>query len=494
MKKITILAFLILYELTACNTDSNKVTINGKISSEPPFKIQYTVPIEGISYFGFSETVQPDSSGNFKIVLDIDKPSVIELFQGFKAYGSVIAEPGMNYSVTIKGEAGKCEFKVEGKNGQGQELYNSLKNRSMIAGGHFELEAREFYKDSVVNHIEQSLNDRKEKEIAGFRDLFEKNIISKDFLNLVATDREYFYSGASGSVAFINFILEPNGRNALSEKQYSELWKKVVKDKPATASDLISSPWFFYYVQNYLRYEEFIVDSTDVKSIGELRNKGMINTHNIEYAGKFLSSPFLEYYYAAYIYYEAINKNYEKELISLFDKFKQDYPKSNYTKYLVPLIDEIIAFHKKAEEEFSKKSLFVDNYENLNSLSECLKSFAGKKVYVDVWATWCSPCKAEFAHKEELRKLLQSENIELLYISIDKDEDTGQWKDVIKFYNLEGYHVKANQLLNADLVKIFDQNGSISIPWYMLIDEKGNIKIKRAEAPSQIDKLRKQIR
>jgi hypothetical protein len=92
-----------------------------------------------------------------------------------------------------------------------------------------------------------------------------------------------------------------------------------------------------------------------------------------------------------------------------------------------------------------------------------------------------------------LTSLLQKNNIQILYISIDRDQDSIQWKNMIKFYNLEGYHIRANKEFQAELIKIFDSNGSISIPWYILIDNNGTIIKKHAKRPSQINELEKEI-
>jgi thiol-disulfide isomerase/thioredoxin len=493
MKRNTIFLFLVFFVLTACQTNKNKVVITGKIVDESPGGIEYTVPLNGICYFGYKESLQPDSLGNYMILIDVNKPCIVEFSKGFKSYGAVIIEPGMNYDISINTLLKEGAFKVRCKNEAGQELYNQFKNRSMIAGGHFELEAREFLKNTDTNNIKQTLKSRKEKEIAGFRNLLEKNIISQDFFHLVKSDREYFYAGALGSVAFINFLSEPAGRNSLNKEQYKNLWKEVFQKNPVTDPDVLRSPWFFYYLQNYLRYEEFIVDSFDIKTLSSLNKNGMIHTHYIQSAKKYLTDPQLEYYFAAYIYYESVNRNYEKELISLLSKFRKDYPESKYTKYLVPLIDEIVEFHKKAEQEFNDKFKFPENYNSFNSLKECLKTFYGKKVYIDTWATWCGPCKDEFKHKKELSELLKSKNIEILYISIDKDDDVQKWKDMIKFYSLEGNHIRANPELINDLRRIYGQEGSLAIPWYMLVDEKGNIIKEHAKSPSQIAELEKQI-
>lgn len=77
----------------------------------------------------------------------------------------------------------------------------------------------------------------------------------------------------------------------------------------------------------------------------------------------------------------------------------------------------------------------------------------------------------------------------MLYISIDSDKYATQWHDMIKFYDLEGYHIRANPQLGQDLRKIFGKGGSMSIPWYILVDEDGDIIKKHASRPSQLKEL-----
>ena len=114
-------------------------------------------------------------------------------------------------------------------------------------------------------------------------------------------------------------------------------------------------------------------------------------------------------------------------------------------------------------------------------------------MFVDIWATWCGPCKAEFAYRNELASILQSKNIGMLYLSIDKQEKDTQWKEMMKFYNLEGYHVRAGEELVSDLRRIYNQKGMIAIPWYLIIDENGTIVVEHAKSPSQIKELEKQL-
>jgi thiol-disulfide isomerase/thioredoxin len=181
--------------------------------------------------------------------------------------------------------------------------------------------------------------------------------------------------------------------------------------------------------------------------------------------------------------------NYEKELIALFEQFEKDYPNSEYAKYVKPQIDEIIRYHRIIEKPFDETMQITDSCENINSLEEAIKPLKGKKIYIDVWATWCNPCKREFKHQQALKKILDEQNIQQLYISIDEDSRDRKWKDGIKFYGLSGTHIRANKELSMDLYKRFDRNTQspyISIPWYILVDENGNIIREHAETPSEI--------
>ena len=127
--------------------------------------------------------------------------------------------------------------------------------------------------------------------------------------------------------------------------------------------------------------------------------------------------------------------------------------------------------------------------EKIKTLEEAIKPFHGKIIYIDIWATWCKPCIMEFAHNETLKEILNEKDVQQLYISLDNDFNDKNWKDIIKQYNLTGTHIRANREFSAEIVKLFFTNGfniEISIPRYILIDEKGNVMNDRAKRPSQL--------
>jgi thiol-disulfide isomerase/thioredoxin len=62
--------------------------------------------------------------------------------------------------------------------------------------------------------------------------------------------------------------------------------------------------------------------------------------------------------------------------------------------------------------------------ETLEGKKQTISEFRGKVVVVDVWTTWCGPCKAMIPHQREMIKKLQGRPFELLSVSCDEEKNT----------------------------------------------------------------------
>lgn len=127
-------------------------------------------------------------------------------------------------------------------------------------------------------------------------------------------------------------------------------------------------------------------------------------------------------------------------------------------------------------------------YENHKGGVSKLEDFKGKYVYIDVWATWCAPCRAEIPFLQKIEEKYHGKNIEFVSISIDTDKDHEKWKQFVSDKNLGGVQLFADKNWSSDFIKAFGIN---SIPRFLLIDPDGNVVNANADRPSssELDKV-----
>lgn len=123
---------------------------------------------------------------------------------------------------------------------------------------------------------------------------------------------------------------------------------------------------------------------------------------------------------------------------------------------------------------------FLD-YENFAGGTTSLDDLKGKYVYVDVWATWCGPCKAEIPYLKKVEKQYHGKNIHFLSLSIDVKSDHGKWETMIKEKELGGIQLFADNDWNSKFIQDYMIKG---IPRFILIDPNGDIVSSNAPRPS----------
>ncbi len=126
-----------------------------------------------------------------------------------------------------------------------------------------------------------------------------------------------------------------------------------------------------------------------------------------------------------------------------------------------------------------KPSPKFTNYENYKGGTTSLDDLKGKFVYVDLWATWCGPCKVEIPYLKELEKEYHGKNIAFVSISIDKKGAYETWKKMIAEKEMGGV-----QLFAGDDLQFVNDYSVEGIPRFILIDDKGNTINPDAPRPS----------
>lgn len=129
-----------------------------------------------------------------------------------------------------------------------------------------------------------------------------------------------------------------------------------------------------------------------------------------------------------------------------------------------------------------------ENYENFKGGTTSLSDLKGKYVYVDVWATWCGPCKREIPSLKKVEAQYHGKNIAFVSISIDDARRSGtlekaheSWKKMVAEKELGGIQLFSDKAWQSDFVRGYKIDG---IPRFILIDPKGNIVTPDAPRPS----------
>lgn len=133
-----------------------------------------------------------------------------------------------------------------------------------------------------------------------------------------------------------------------------------------------------------------------------------------------------------------------------------------------------------ALKKFEKGKDAIDfTYPDINGNQVSLSDFKGKYVYVDVWATWCGPCKKEIPSLKRLEKEFHGEDIVFMSVSVDKEAQKTKWTNFVNDKELGGV-----QLFASGWSQIAKDYEITSIPRFMLFDPEGKIVSTNASRPS----------
>ena len=135
------------------------------------------------------------------------------------------------------------------------------------------------------------------------------------------------------------------------------------------------------------------------------------------------------------------------------------------------------------------KSSYNFSLPDTSSRVVSMKDFKGKVIFIDVWATWCGPCREQFPYLKEIEEEYKdNQDIVFMGISLDKAKDKQKWLKAIQKEKLPGI-----QLLD-DFGKSFaDKYGISAIPRFLLIDKQGKWIEIRCPKPEAKEELKRYL-
>ena len=106
-------------------------------------------------------------------------------------------------------------------------------------------------------------------------------------------------------------------------------------------------------------------------------------------------------------------------------------------------------------------------------LRKIIEPYKGRVIYLDVWGTWCGPCKQKLKDSWKVKEALKDYDIVYLYLCNGSSD--ASWKNVIKEYNLTGPNCVHYNLPKEQQSAIEHYLSVNSFPTYKIIDKQGNI-------------------
>lgn len=187
------------------------------------------------------------------------------------------------------------------------------------------------------------------------------------------------------------------------------------------------------------------------------------------------ADPFLKDVYISQLVYQMLDHRRASLLPEVLDTVRAVISNPIAIERIEKLNEHYLAVENR---EFDK--LVVKSSDDLQGISEgeallkkIIEPFKGKFVLLDVWGTWCGPCKAALAESQEEYDQLKDYDIEFLYLANNSPQDS--WENVIKEYNVSGDNVAHYNLPKEQQSAIESYLGVHAYPTYKLFDRDGNL-------------------
>jgi thiol-disulfide isomerase/thioredoxin len=109
----------------------------------------------------------------------------------------------------------------------------------------------------------------------------------------------------------------------------------------------------------------------------------------------------------------------------------------------------------------------LNNVAPAHVLSTILKKYEGKVVLVDIWATWCGPCRMGHKAMEPVKEELKDSDVVFVYLT-GPSSPMQTWQEMIAAIPGEQYYLTGEQYS-----QVLKDNQSGGIPTYLLYDRQG---------------------
>lgn len=454
MKKFSFLLFLLLaFQLAGAQSTAS---VHGTIT-HPKGDMVYLKYYK--DYLTYAEVVADsaklDKKGNFHMRFTWENPYPATFYHGDEITEMYVS-PGDDLRLTLDTKEFDETVKYEGR---GAEINTYMAQKALL----FPYINPVIYKEDEQNFTSH-VDSVYQAEVGYFNQYFSK---IKDTNPYLRTFKEY--ENAELTYGWANTKTDYPGLNAyLNQRRertkVSDGFRDFIKSMQIINVPALVSGAYQDFITGYVNKQvSTLVQADTSQSAISLKEK---------YIEENFSADIQDFVSAQWIYTLLTEEDNLAEGKRLFDKLNMDSPNNKYAA----ILDETFAIVSKLSPGNPAPDFTcMDQHGEKVSLSD----FKGKVVYLDIWATWCGPCRSEIPSAQKLIDDFEGEEVVFLCVSVD--DDVNAWKKLIKDKNMKGVHVVSSGNFESVVAKLYNSKG---IPHYVLIDQQGNIVDINAKRPS----------
>ncbi len=118
-----------------------------------------------------------------------------------------------------------------------------------------------------------------------------------------------------------------------------------------------------------------------------------------------------------------------------------------------------------------------------------LSDLRGKYVFLDFWASWCAPCRAEIPHVQALHKATR-DRADFLLLGVSLDEDRQALRDAVSRHEMTWPQVFGPRSGGREA---FEALNGVGIPYTCLIGPDGTLLAQDLRGPGLVDEVKKRL-
>ena len=438
---------------------TSSTSFEGSIKNPSRLTANFRLFAEPILYQEINTELKLDGKSAVSHQFDLAQPSLAELVYNKVTY-SLYIEPGDQLNFHFSAEDHPNLY-FTGKGGN--------HNNYLVLFHQKFADLKEELKDKInvatPNEFLDFMRKARGIQLEFLNSFPDQDKFSKGFLAYARAEIDYWYG-----FNLLNYPWEhPLYHNLDAPMKVPDNYYGFLRDISPYAEDALPNMNYTYYLRQFFDYQA-----------EHYENEGLTE---LQLAEKYLHGDVL-FYYKAKLLSISCKRGKAAKLGPDIAFFLEDCPNENYNNVLRQVYNEA-----KGLTLGSKAPDFT--LEDINGKSVKLSDYQGKIVYLDFWASWCSPCVYQMKNSRTWKMNYKDKDVVFLYVSLDDKQEV--WRSFVQTQGYEGIHVLAanGDVYQSQIAKLYKVK---RMPAVFLIDKKGKVVYNSTKSGSgrvrdQIDNL-----